>query len=134
PVASPSAATSNTPTSSRSAGRWKAAERSRLRTSNEVVLQRPDDGGVALAAAAAEGSSAGAATAAAQLVDEREQHAVAGHPDGVAQSDGAAVDVDDVVADPEVVHRRQSNGGEGFVELEEVDVLHVLVDLGQGGL
>src|SRR5205823_14243376 len=120
---------SNTPTSSPSAAPWKAAERWRLRR-----LERLDDGGVALAAAAAEGSSAGAAAAAAQLVDEGEQHTVAGHADGVAEGDGAAVDVDDVVADAEVVHRRQTHGGKGLVQLEEVDVLHVLVDLGQGGL
>src|SRR5437763_10225600 len=94
-------------------------------------LERLDDGGVALAAAAAEGSSAGPAAAAAQLVDQGEQHPVARHPDGVAEGDGTTVDVDDVVADAEIVHRRQPHGGEGLVELEEVDVLHVFADLGE---
>src|SRR5947199_4862481 len=92
-------------------------------------LERLDDGGVALGAAAAQGGSAGAATAATQFVDQVQEDAVAAHPDGVAQGDGAAVDVGDLVGDAQVVHRRQADGGEGLVELEEVDVGDLLADL-----
>ena len=43
------------------------------------------------------------------------------HADRVAERDGAAVDVDLVLVDAEVVHRGQADGGEGLVDLEEVD-------------
>ena len=44
------------------------------------------------------------------------------HADRVAERDGAAVHVDDVVADAEVAHRRDADRGERLVELEQVDV------------
>ena len=59
--------------------------------------------------------------AAAQLEQRRERDPGARHADGVAERDGAAVDVDLVLVDAEVVHRGQADGGEGLVDLEEVD-------------
>ena len=53
----------------------------------------------------------------------------AGHPDGVAERDRAAVHVDAIVGDPETVHRRDRDGGEGLVDLDQVEVGH-----GQPGL
>ena len=44
------------------------------------------------------------------------------HADRVTERDGAAVHVDDVVGDAEVVHRREADRGERLVELEQVDV------------
>ena len=78
--------------------------------------------GVALAAAAAQRGGAEAAAAALELVQQGEGDPGAGHADRVAEGDGAAVDVDDVVGDAEVLHRGQADGGEGLVELEQVDV------------
>ena len=54
------------------------------------------------------------------------------HADRVAEGDGPAVDVDDVTADAEVVGRGQADGGEGLVDLEQVDVAHAEPGLGQG--
>ena len=78
--------------------------------------------GVALAAATAQRGGAEAAAAAAQLVQHGERQAVAAHADRVAEGDGAAVDVDDLVADAELGHRGDADGGERLVDLEQVDV------------
>ena len=42
--------------------------------------------------------------------------------DRVAERGGAAVDVDLVVRNAEVVHREHGDAGEGFVDFEQVDV------------
>src|SRR4051812_6678326 len=81
-----------------------------------------DEEGVALAATAAEGRRAQAAAAALELVEDGEREAGARHADRVAEGDGPTVDVDDVVGDAEIVHRRQPDGGERLVDLEQVDV------------
>ena len=52
----------------------------------------------------------------------------------MTEGDGATVDVDDVVADAEVVHRRQPDGGEGLVELEQRDVRDRLPAFSQAAL
>src|SRR5688500_13409820 len=78
-----------------------------------------EEDGVALAATAAEGCGAEAAAAALQLVEDRERDAGARHADRVAEGDGAAVDVGDLVGDAELGHRCEADGGEGLVELEE---------------
>ena len=52
----------------------------------------------------------------------------------MAEGDGTTVDVDDVVGDRQVVHRRQADGGEGLVELEEGDVVDLLADPIEGRL
>src|SRR5579871_4521118 len=75
-------------------------------------LEGADDRGVALAATTAQRGRADPTAAAAQLVDECEHHARARHPDRVAERDRAAVHVHDVVADAEVLHRRESDRGE----------------------
>ena len=41
----------------------------------------------------------------------------------MAQGDGATVDVNPVVRDIKLLHRRECNGREGFIDLEQVDVL-----------
>src|SRR3546814_17578074 len=81
-----------------------------------------DEDGVALATAAAEGSGAENATAALQLVEQRQRDAGARHADGVAQRDGATVDVGDPVGDAEVRHRGQAAGGDRPVESDTQDV------------
>src|SRR4051794_3970919 len=90
--------------------------------------------GVALAATAAQRRRTETATAAAQLEHERQRHPVARHADGVAQGDGTAVHVHDVVRDSEVGHRGQADGCERLVELEEVDVGDLLARLVERGL
>ena len=92
--------------------------RSGLRAGSEGL----DEDGVALAAAAAEGGRAESAAAAGQLVEDVQRDAGAGHAHGVAEGDGAAVDVDDLGRDAQVGHRGHADGGEGLVELEQVDV------------
>src|SRR6478735_6799959 len=81
-----------------------------------------DEGGVALASTTAEGGGTEATTAAAQLVDDRADDPRARHADRVAERDRAAVHVDDVVVDAEVAHRRDADGGERLVQLEQVHV------------
>src|SRR2546428_547719 len=68
---------------------------------------------------------------AAEVVDELHDDPGAGQPDRVAKGDGAAVDVDDLVGDAEVGHGGEPDGGEGLVDLEQVDVGHLLADLAQ---
>ena len=92
-------------------------------------LQGLEQDGVALAAAAAQRGRAEAAAAAPQLEQEGEGHAGAGHADRVAEGDGAAVDVGDLVGDAEVGHRGDADGGERLVELEQVDVADRLAGL-----
>src|SRR6059058_3302186 len=91
-------------------------------------LQRAHEGGVTLAAAAAQRGRAELAAAAAQLVHERDDEPGPRHADRVAECDGAAVDVHDVVVDVEVLHGGETDGGEGLVDLEKIDVGDRLVD------
>src|SRR3954454_24860886 len=91
--------------------------------SHACSLEGADDRGVALAATAAERGGADPTAAATELVDERQNDARARHADGVTECDRATVDVHDVVGDAEVLHRRDTNGRERFVQFEEVDVL-----------
>src|SRR5262245_8579926 len=64
--------------------------------------------GVALPAATAQSCRTEAAAAALQLEQQGEGEAGARHADRVAEGNGAAVDVDDVVGNAEVAHRRQA--------------------------
>ena len=77
---------------------------------------------VALTAAAAQRGRAGAAAAALELEGEGEREPGAGHADRVAEGDRAAVDVDDVVADAEVLHRLDADRRERLVDLDQVEV------------
>src|SRR6478735_4379911 len=81
-----------------------------------------DDEGVALTAAATEGGRADAATTTLQLEREVQGDAGTRHPDRVAERDGAAVDVDLVDVDPELLGRGEADGREGLVDLDEVEV------------
>ena len=79
------------------------------------------DGGVALAAAAAERDRGRAGAAATQLEQRGERHPGPDMPTGWPEGDGAAVDVDLALVDAQIVGRGQADGGEGLVDLEEVD-------------
>src|SRR4029079_13305213 len=75
------------------------------------------------AAADAQGGQAPAKVAALQLVDQGAEDHRAGGAERVAHGDGAAVDVGLLVGDPHVLHVAHGDGGEGLVDLEEVDVV-----------
>ena len=92
------------------------------RSSAGSGLRDTDDQGVALAAAAAQRSRTDAAAATLQLEREVQDDAGAGHADRVAERDGAAVDVDLVVGEAELAGRGDADGGEGLVELDQVEV------------
>src|SRR5260370_37508090 len=81
----------------------------------------PDDQGVALAAAPAEGCGAHASATALELHRQRQHEARAGGADGVPERHGAAVDVDLVLVDAELPGGVQGDGGEGLVDLVEVE-------------
>ena len=87
---------------------------------------RPSDGlehdGVALSAAAAQTGRTDSAAATTQFVEQGQREAVATHTDRVAERDGAAVDVDDLVGDAEFVDRCATDSGERLVDLEQVEV------------
>src|SRR5678815_2453837 len=70
---------------------------------------------------------------------ERRQDAGTAGTGGVAERGRAAVDVDLLMRDTDVAHRDHGDAGEGFVDLEQVDVadaptsfLQHLVDRGDG--
>src|ERR1700761_5245408 len=81
-----------------------------------------DEERVSLAAAAANGGDAVAAAAAAELGDGSAHDAGAGRADRMAEGDGAALGVDDGRVEAELGRGRQGDGGEGFVDLPDVDV------------
>src|ERR1700722_8049326 len=112
----------------RAPGAWPGGRR-RVRGDPAGSGQRAQDGGVALAATAAERDGCGGGPAAAQLEQRGQREPRARHADGVAQRDGAAVDVDLVLVDAEVVDRGEADGGEGLVDLEEVDGTEVNASL-----
>ena len=63
------------------------------------------------------------AAAAAQLADEGGGEAGAGAAEGVAEGDRAAVDVELLLVDAELAGAGEDLGGEGLVELDQVDVV-----------
>src|SRR5581483_12446359 len=69
------------------------------------------------------------AAAAAQLVDERADDARPRGSDRVPQGDRATVHVDPLLVDLEHPHRVDGDGGEGLVDLPEIDVGGLLADL-----
>ena len=93
----------------------------RAARSGGVSAEAAQDGGVALPAAAAERDGRRRGTAAAELEERGQRDPGTRHADRVAQRDGAPVDVDLVLVDPEVVDRGEPDGGEGLVDLEQVD-------------
>ena len=68
----------------------------------------------------------------AQAVDQGGHDAGAGHAERVADGDGAAVDVELVPRDAEVLGRRDDLGGERLVDLDEVDVVDGHAGAGEG--
>src|SRR5690606_14030517 len=69
------------------------------------------------------GDQAGGLVVPVQRVEHRRLQAGAGHAEGVAHGDGAAVDVELVPVDAEVLGRRHDLGGERLVDLDQVDVV-----------
>src|SRR5690606_33707367 len=90
-----------------------------------------DDGGDAHAAAHAEGGQDVAQLAALQLVEQGGEDDAAGGAQRMAHGNGAAIDVDLLLRDPQVLHELEDHGGEGLVDLEQVDVLDTQAGLGQ---
>src|SRR5581483_803887 len=88
-----------------------------------------DRGGVAHAEAAADGCRAAAAAAAAELLREREHETRARRAGGMADGDGAAVDVEPVAERPfarrvavgEHARRGEGHAREGLVDLDAVE-------------
>ena len=67
-------------------------------------------------------ASAALLAVALQGVHERRQDARAGRADRMAERAGAAVDVDLLVRDADVLHRRHGDDREGLVDLEQIHV------------
>ena len=84
------------------------------------ALGHADDEGVALTAATAQRGRADAAAAPLELERQVQHHAGTGHADRVAERDGAAVDVDLVDVDAELLGGGETDGREGLVDLDEV--------------
>src|SRR5690606_485859 len=84
-----------------------------------------DQHGNPLAHTYAHGAQGVATTGALQLECCGHQQAGAGHAQGVAQGDRAAVGVDPgvVVLDTQFAHDGQALGGEGFVQFDDVDLI-----------
>ena len=58
-----------------------------------------------------------------EFVQQRDRDAAACGTDRMAQRAGAAVDIDFVVADADIFHRRHRDDGEGLIDFIEVDVV-----------
>src|SRR5471030_829518 len=84
------------------------------------VLDEFDCHGGGFAAADAQAGDAALAASFAQGADQRHQDARAGSADGMAQGAGAAVDVDLLVLQTVLLHRRHGHDGEGFVDFVQV--------------
>src|SRR4029453_16653507 len=106
------------------------------RAAGRLVLEVLEDAGRALAAADAHGDHAVAGPAAGQLGQELDGELGAGGAHGVAEGDGAAVDVDLVEVEAQLAEDGQGLGGEPLVELDQVNVVQAepgqLQHLGDG--
>ena len=98
------------------------------------VQQTLDDGHVGQATAFAHGLKAIATAPALEGVDQGGHQLGARGTEGVAQGDGAAIDVQLVGVDPEALQGGDRDGGEGFIDFEDVDVLDLHASLLQGAL
>ena len=81
------------------------------------------DRGDALAAADAGGRQAALLAAAPQLEQQRQQQPRAAHAERMAERDRAAVDVDLVAIEPELLLDREILAGERLVDLDQIDVV-----------
>src|SRR4051794_18622408 len=113
---------SSTIETSRPTARASPARARATRSSTLSALGDTHDQRVALAATTTQRGRADAAAAALELERECQHHAGAGHADGVAERDGAAVDVDLGLVDAERAGRGDADRGEGLVELDQVEV------------
>src|SRR5688500_10650953 len=95
---------------------------STVRGAKRSGLGHADDEGVALAPATAQRGRADPAAATAQLEAQVQRETGARHADRVPERDGAAVDVDLVQVQPELLGRGQPDRGERLVDLDEVEV------------
>src|SRR5690606_22644782 len=82
-----------------------------------------DEHGDALAAADAGGGDAVASARAAQLPRQRDGKPHARGPERMADGDGAAIDVDAVFAEPELLEAGEQLRAEGLVDLEAGDII-----------
>src|SRR5271168_3338910 len=88
-----------------------------------MALNPYDDGGDTHAAADAQCDERATGVAALELVDHGAGDHRAGGTERVSHRDGAAVDVELLVRDVEVLLELQHDGGEGLVQFEQVDVV-----------
>ena len=91
------------------------------RLSSALSLRQLDRHCGCFAAADAERRDAALCPARPKRGDQRHQNARARGADRMAERAGAAVDVDLLVRQPEVAHRRHGDDGEGLVDLEQID-------------
>src|SRR5690554_3265032 len=94
----------------------------KLRLMGSAMSGDLDDDGISLTATTTEGGGADSATACHQCVDQSDHETGAGRPERVTQCHGATVDVDPVDRQVEESGRPQRNGGEGLVDLDDVEV------------
>ena len=86
------------------------------------------DGG-GFAAADAEGGDAASQILRFERMQQRDDQAGAGGADGMAERAGAAIDVELLARDAEIALRRHRHHGEGFVDLEQIDIADAPADL-----
>src|SRR5688572_18042594 len=110
-------------------------------TSTALATPRPlglgrhaDDQSVALTTTTAQRRGTHAAATPLQLQSEVQGDAGAGHADRVAQRDGAAVDVDLVLGNAELLGRHDADRRERLVDLDQVEVGGLDALLGAGSL
>src|SRR5471032_2087766 len=111
--------------------RMNAATRSRNWTSSEEssksialsALEILENRRGSLAAADAHGHHAVARSAAPHLAEELDSQLGAGRAERMAEGDCAAIYVDPLLVDTELPHHGQSLCAEGFVQLDEIDLV-----------
>src|SRR5215211_5991751 len=96
-----------------------------------LVVDALQGDGHALAAGDAEGGQAAPGLLALELMDHGADDAGAGHADGVAEGDGAAVDVGPVPVELQLAVTGQDLGRERLVDLDHVDLGEGPAELGQ---
>src|SRR3989338_6396261 len=90
-----------------------------------------NDGGDAHATTYAQGGQAVTQLALLKLVDQGAENGAAGCTQRVPHGNGAAIDVDLVLADAHVLHKFHHHRGKRLVDLKQVDVIDVQPGLGQ---
>ena len=88
-----------------------------------------DGDGGGFTAADAEGGDAAFQVLRFQRMQQRHDQAGSGRADGVSKRAGAAVDVELVAGNAEIALRRHCHHGEGFVDLEQIDITGAPADL-----